>query len=333
MLVLYVTSGTENAGKTLICAGLGKIWNDNGKKVGYIKPIVSETQSRDIPEDKDLLFMQKILNLQDTPQLISPLIGVPSEAGNLIKQSLTAIAGDKDIVLVEGIPLSQSSLLIESLDAKVLIVHDFSTPLSNSVGEYKKLGSRLMGVIINKVPKTQLSQKKGQYSSELENSGINLLDLLPEDRLLMSMSINELAEAIQGKILSSPDKGEEIIENVMMGSSTFDRGPAYYSRKDNKAVILWGERPGFRKAAVASLQSAAIQTSVKCLLIGNSGAPIPAVVQKAEEKQIPLISAPGDVKSLINLIENRFKTLKFNQEKKIPRLLEIINQNLSPQLR
>jgi uncharacterized protein len=332
MLVLYVTADTENAGKTLVCAGLGKNWIDNGKKVGYLKPIYSDYQSGNLSDDKDIVFMQKILNLQDTPQLINPIIGVQSESSNLIKQSLTAVASDKEVVLVEGLPLSKSSLLIESLDAKVLIVHDYSTPLSNSLGEYKKLGSRLIGIIINKVPKTQLSQKKGQYSSELEKSGINLLGLLPEDRLLMSMSINDLAEAVQGKILNNPEKGGEIIENVMLGSSTFDRGPAYYNRKENKAVILWGERPGFRKAAVASLQSAAIQTSVKCIVIGNNGAPIPAVVQKAEEKQVPLISTAGEVKSLITLIENRFKTLKFNQEQKISRLLEIVSQNLSPQL-
>jgi len=45
----------------------------------------------------------------------------------------------------------------------------------------------------------------------------------------------------------------------MMGSSTFDRGAAYYLRKNNKAVLVWGERPGYRKAALAGLPQLALQ--------------------------------------------------------------------------
>ena len=327
MFVLYVTSLYGNSGKTMLCSGLAKTWANKGKKAGFLKPLFNNNTSV-----KDILFMRRLLGLEEPVEVIGPSISVLSESANVIKQALSAISNNKDIVLIEGLPLASSSDIIEALDSKVLVIHDYSSPLNSALPEYKKLGSRLMGIVINKVPKRQLARKRSQFSEELEKRGVNLLGVLPEDRILMSMSVMDLAEAVQGKILNCPDKGEEIIENFMMGSSTFDRGPVYYNRKENKAVILWGERPGFRKAALSNLQLAAIQTSVKCMVITNNATPIPGVAQKAEEKQIPLISAGGDIKSVISVIENSFSTLKFNQEKKVPHLLEVFGQNLNFQL-
>jgi uncharacterized protein len=332
MLSLYITSLSENAGKTLFCAGLGKYWTDKNKKVGYLKPLFSDSSVQTPGGDKDILFVQKLLDLKEPAELIGPAAGNQKDSITAIKQAYAQITADKDIVLIEGLPINKSSSLLEALEARVLVIHDYDTSFSESMAEYEKIGARLLGIVINKVPRKNLKQIQNAYLPDLEKRGMALLGVIPEDRILMSMSVNDLAEAVQGKILNSPESAGEIIENLMMGSSTFDRGPAYYNRKNNKAVILWGERPGFRKAALAGLQSAALQTSVKCIVISNNGVPIPAAAQKAEEKKVPLISAGGDLRSLITAIEKSSSSLKFNQEKKIPRLLEILEINLNSQL-
>jgi uncharacterized protein len=332
MLTLCVTSLSEHTGKTLLCAGLGKFWTEKSKKIGYLKPLFSDTKNQTVSVDRDIIFMQKLLDLKESIDLIGPVTNNQNDSEALIKQAYSQITAEKDIVLIEGSTLNMSLSMIEALDAKVLVIHDYPNSLSASLAEYRKIGTRLMGIVINKVPKNQMDKIKSRFLPDLETSGINLLGVVPEDRLLMSMSVNDLAEAIQGKILNSADNAGEIIENFMMGSSTFDRGPAYYNRKNNKAVILWGERPGFRKAALAGLQSAALQTSVKCIVISNNGVPIPAAAQKAEEKQIPFISAGGDLTSLVIAIEKGMSSLKFNQAKKMPQLLELLSQNLNSQL-
>ena len=60
MAALYITSITENAGKTMLCAGLGKNWTDGGKRVGYFKPLTSGQAGA----DKDAQFMQKLLDIK-----------------------------------------------------------------------------------------------------------------------------------------------------------------------------------------------------------------------------------------------------------------------------
>ncbi len=321
MVTLYVTSITENAGKTMLCAGLGKNWTDSGKKVGYLK-LLTVGQAG---VDKDAQFIHKLFDLKVPLDTICPVIDPQGNATTKIKQALSTVAQDKDVVIIEGLPLNISGSIIETLDAaKVLVVHDYSSQLSSALEEYKKIGARLLGVAMNKVPRNKVSQIKSQTVYETAQAGINLLGLIPEDRILMTLSIADLAEVLQGKILNSTDKATELIENFMMGSSTFDRGAAYYSRKNNKAVILWGERPGFRKAALANLLSGALQTSTKCIVISANGAPIPAVAQKAEAQQVPLISAPGTIPNLVASLEGAMSRLKFNQEKKLPRLSEIL---------
>ena len=166
----------------------------------------------------------------------------------------------------------------------------------------------------------------------MTSSNIPVLGLIPENRLLMTLSIADLAQTLKGKILNNTEKSEELIEYFMMGSSTFDRGAAYYNRRNNKAVILWGEHAGFRKAAISNLQLAALQTSIRCLVISANSEPIPAVSQKAVEKQVPVISAPGSMLSLITILENSMGRLKFRQEQKLPRLEETLSQNLNLKL-
>ena len=321
MSALLITSITEKAGKTMLCAGLGKAWLDSGKRVGYLKPF-SGAQSG---TDRDVLFMRKILELKEPVEVISPATGTRDE----IKEAFAAIAGDKDAVIVDGGLLNDSGSFIEALDMKVLAVHDYSVPLTASLKEYQKLGSRLAGLVVNKVPVRAMSRIRSRVVEELSQAGIELLGMIPEDRILMTMSVADLAEAIEGKILNNQDGSSELIENIMMGSSTFDRGAAYYNRKINKAVILWGERPGFRKAALANFQAAALQTSTRCIIISANGDPNPAVTQKAEEKQVPLISAPGTIQDIVSALEAGFKNLKFSQEKKLTRLSEVLRQHLN----
>ena len=71
MVALYVTSLIGAAGKTMICAGLGKNLLNNGKKVGFFKPIIAESVEG---TDGDALFMKQALNLDEPVDSICPVI-------------------------------------------------------------------------------------------------------------------------------------------------------------------------------------------------------------------------------------------------------------------
>ncbi|MBM2825362.1 MAG: hypothetical protein HW402_1026, partial [Dehalococcoidales bacterium] len=51
MVALYLTSWEAGNGKTTIGAGLGKHWLNEGKKVGFLKPVIAEGQNLPVDED------------------------------------------------------------------------------------------------------------------------------------------------------------------------------------------------------------------------------------------------------------------------------------------
>jgi len=59
--VLYVVSVEEAAGKTALCAGLTRNFMSDGKKVGYLKPQVTEKDG----SDGDVVFMKQVTGLTD----------------------------------------------------------------------------------------------------------------------------------------------------------------------------------------------------------------------------------------------------------------------------
>ena len=100
MTALYMTSLSENAGKTMVSAGLGKYWLHKGKTVGYLKLLLREGQK---PPRERLIKMldssRKYLIYLDPLEVISAVVGPQGEG---IKQAYEAVSRDKDIVIVEG---------------------------------------------------------------------------------------------------------------------------------------------------------------------------------------------------------------------------------------
>ncbi|GAH61283.1 unnamed protein product, partial [marine sediment metagenome] len=184
-----------------------------------------------------------------------------------------------------------------------------------------QFGKHLLGVVINKVPRSKLEPVREEISAQLGEAGINVLGVLPEDRVLFTLTIGELAEHLQGKILNCAEKSAELVENFMLGAMVVDPGPEYFGRKNNKAVIIRGERP--------DMQLAALETSIKCLILSGDTAPIPSVLYQAEARKVPIILAKGDTVTLVATIEDALSQTRFNQEKKLPRLTEIMEQHFN----
>ncbi len=311
MVTLFIASSTENAGKTMLCAGLGKLWQEQNKQIGYLRP------SPSTEVNKDAQFMSTIFDFNRPVESLCLPASTSAQLHDLTPK-------DKDITIVEGLIADLLPLFSGSPEEAFLIIHDYSKPLTASLAEYTRIKPDPLGIIINKVPRKDLAKAKEKILSEMADTGIKLLGLIPEERILAAPSIADLAEAVQGKILNDADSASNLIENIMVGASTFDRGAAYYSRKDNKAVILWGERPGFRKAALSNYQLAAMQTSTRCLIVSHNGTPVPPVAAKTAELKIPFVSAPGTVPELVNAIEKAMENLKFHQEARIPRLIQVL---------
>ena len=162
MTALYITSISEDAGKTTLAAGLGKNLTAGGKKIGYFKPLISATHVEETDERKDASFVKQVLALKETVEDISPVIKADAELASTVQSAYGKVAQGKDIVIIEGLLLNASSPVVEALDARVLIVHDYASQLIPAMSEYRKTGKRLAGIIINKVPQRRMETARAE---------------------------------------------------------------------------------------------------------------------------------------------------------------------------
>ena len=327
MVALYITS-TESAGKTALCAGIGRKLLDRGTKVGFMMPIhLIETGNTDGCEDA--AFIKDNLKLTEPDELICPIRLTPHElwrnltedASNFsqnLKQAYRRISRGKDVVIMEGLGnlgVDKVSTLAcytvaDALEAKVIIVLRYSSTLgvSKIVQIAEKLGQP-MGVVINFVPESKIETARLELTALFNEAGIKVLGVIPEVRSLLGVSAKDLAQALNGEILTSPEKTDEIVENIMVGAMTVDSGVMYFNRKENKAVVVRGER--------ADIQLAALETPTKCLIVTNNVKPLPFVIIRAQEKHVPIIMVKQDSSAAIVGIEEALAKASFRSRRKL----------------
>lgn len=319
MVTLYITSPEAGAGKTTLCAGIGKHLLGNGRKIGFLKLSINEAVSPpDGITDSDSVFLKNILALKEPVERLSLVISDRNNLARKVKEACSGIAAGKDVVIVEG---ACEQDVAEALGGKVIIVEGYSGRLSETglISTCQRFKKNLLGVVLNKVPVGRMDQVRNKLSAQLAKAGINVLGVLSEDRVLSSLTIGELAERLQGKILDCTEKSGELVENFMLGAMTVDSGPEYYGRKANKAVVVRGGRP--------DMQLAALETSTRCLILSGNVAPIRTVLYGAEDKGVPIILAKDDTATIVAGIEEALSRTRFNQEMKLPRLGEIMRHH------
>jgi BioD-like phosphotransacetylase family protein len=300
--VLFIVSAEEAVGKTALCAGLAINFSNDGGKVGYWKSTADA--------DGDAAFMKKI-----------PGVDIVTKAD----------LNEYDIVLMEGrIGKNAADETSEAayaaakeMKAKVIAVDTYSGRTNDYIGVYQGFGKNLLGVVLNKVPQSQIKNTRDEAGARLEKAGIKLLGIIPENRVLLAITIGELADILKGKILNSDKKSAELVENYMLGALVVDSGLDYFGRKSRKAAIIRHDRP--------DMQLAALETSTACLVLGGSpdkSAPIPSVLFKAENKGIPIIATGTALNDIVTIIDRALLNTRLNQTKKLDKLAETVRQNL-----
>jgi BioD-like phosphotransacetylase family protein len=319
---VYITSLDRGSGKTTVGAGLGKHLLDNGQKVGFFKPVIADDDNPPIEgADSDTTFMKHLFSLEEPVDLLCPVLSDGSNRTGKIKEAYAKVSQGKDVVIVEGISnRNQASHdIVATLGARVIIVEAYSKELLRVINSCKDFREYLLGLVLNKVPGNLVEQVRGETSTQFSQAGVDILGVLPEDRTLFTLTIGELAERIQGEILSGAEKSSALVEHLMLGAKCIDPGPLYFGVKANKAVVVESER--------SDMQLAALETSTRCLVLTGDTPPKEVVLHRAEEKDVPIISARDDITAIVTTIETALGKTRFNQENKLARLAEIMERH------
>ncbi|MFC1963479.1 DRTGG domain-containing protein [Chloroflexota bacterium] len=323
MASLYIASMSAAGGKTALCVGLGEKLKARGKRVGFLKPLITLSEGTSVEGgDKDAEFMKQTLVLEESLEVLCP-------ASSAIKEGYAKVSKDKDVVLIEGTgdcregsdSVQTALQLVKDLAAKVVLIARYESDLEvdKIVALARAFTDQLFGVVVNAVPELKMEHVNTSLVPALEQQEIKVLGVLPEDRELLTISVGELAECLEGNILNNSEHGDDLVESLMVGALSVDPAPSYLNLKENKAVITRGDRP--------DIQLAALEGSTKCLVLTNDIEPVPMILSRAQEREIPVVAVKTSTLSAMEAVEDILKKSRFHQEKKLKKLGELLDKH------
>jgi BioD-like phosphotransacetylase family protein len=342
MATIYVTSTETFSGKSALCVGLGKRLLRDGFTVGYMKPV--STTARKVKGqviDEDAEFVKQTLNLPKPMGTIAPVILTPQTVEAVLKgeektdfaavlqKAFAEVTEGCDVILLEGgaslreghIIDLPASYVADLLEARELVVVKYTSDLQvmdDVLTARARHGDSVLGVVLNAVPRQRMPFVENVIKPALQKRGVTVFATLPRERLLLSISVTELAECLNGEILCGREYVGELVEHLMVGAMSVDSALTYFRRKPNKAVITGGDRP--------DIQLAALETSTKCLILTGNLHPSPIILGRAEEVGVPMILVKQDTLTTVEIIEQFFGKTRFHQEKKIRRFERMLDE-------
>ncbi len=336
---LLIGSTNAYSGKSAGIIGLIPQLEKRGKKVAYGKPLGTLIRASSSPAiEEDLQFIQQVCSLMDD-QVISPVLFLDHPTiNNRIKGEDTTDYSSQlqakikeisaDIVLLEGpATLWEGSLfnlstiqMAEAVNASILLVVPYSAValVDSLLTAQQFLGDRLLGVLINQIPEEDWDNTHNAITPFLEGHNIPVLGMLPKDRLLHSLSVREIARRLDAKVLCRADRLDLMVESLTIGAMNVNSALEYFRQRENMVVVTGGDR--------TELQLAALETSTQCLVLTGRVAPVPLILSRAEDLEIPILAVNYDTLTTVEIIDNALGKVRLQESIKVQQIKDIMTQ-------
>jgi uncharacterized protein len=320
--------------------GLALELRDRGFKVGYMKPVgaypIKVGQSK---VDEDAYFVSDALGLEDSPSDISQYFLTwdnvtrymrkrPGSPQKKVHAAYTRIAMDKDIVIIEGAQNFVHGRLIglsaievaQLLESGVVLLDTFNEELTvdRILSAKDFFGKNFLGAVLNWVPERRMEFSRGLLTRFMGSQGVHIFGSIPADRILRSITVNDLAVGLNGEVICARDKGEEMVESMMVGAMGQEQALRLFRKQANKVVITGGDR--------SDIQLAALETPTKALILTGGHRPSPLVLGQAEEIGVPIILVEHDTATTVEMVESAIGHQKAHSAAKIERLRKFLKE-------
>lgn len=311
MNAIYILSDEAGAGKTALAVTLASLVRREGASVAVVNPF------DDIHDE----FYKKLLGQagNDTAPASS------SDPMDKVADRCKETAEDCDVLIVEGssgIGIESARELVDALDAGVVgITQHVHGKDANDLSDWPAaFADRLIGVVVNGRTQYQGTAVETDFIPAIEALGIRTLGVVPEDRKLVSSTIDQIVENLEGRYLQGEEYGDRIIEHFLVGGMGLDRGTLYFGIREDKAVVVRGDRP--------DVQMAALHTPTSCLIMTNGTEPVEYIVHEAELEEVPIVIVDMDTLDTMKALRTLQERVRFDHPDKVERFGALLRENV-----
>jgi BioD-like phosphotransacetylase family protein len=344
---LLIGSCEPFSGKSAVVLGLARQLRLQGLEVRFGKPLATSLEAEGLPPageplvDPDVRFVGATLGLEEH-QLIPSLDAMEPAlarqrlmAGNLspgpgflaLKEQLAQASGGVALLeaagslhegLLYGLSLPQ---LARGLEAPVLLVQPWtdSRSVDSLLAARTELGEHLAGVVLNAVNPSMIAQMVEDVVPALENLGIPILGVMPRSPLLRSVTVEELARRLGAEVLCCRDRLDLLVETLSIGAMNVNSAMEFFRRRRNMAVVTGADR--------TDIQLAALEASTQCLILTGAGDPLPQLLTRAEELEVPLLKVEHDTLTTVEVIEQAFGHVRLHEAVKATYAFRLVEEH------
>ncbi|HEY1490138.1 MAG TPA: AAA family ATPase, partial [Verrucomicrobiae bacterium] len=311
---VFIAATRQNDGKTTASLGLIAALQKHFPRVGYIKPVGQrfvEIEEQKI--DEDSVLMDAVYHL-DCPLVdMSPIAVEPDftrkylQASNnealvkRIQKAFDRVSWEKDFVLCEGsghagvgsvFDLSNAQVA-KILGAKVIIVSQggIGRPIDEvclNQALFEKEGVEIVGVILNKVLGEKVDYISDFARRGLKRKGLDLLGVLPYERILRNPSVDLIREELRAELLNSPPTLHALVDDVVVGAMSAQNAMKFFT--PGVLLITPGDREDIVLAACTAIDAQSSEKMAGIVLTGG-WRPGPSVLKVIQTMPIPVLLA------------------------------------------
>ena len=348
--ILLIGSCEPFSGKSALILGIAKKIIDYKRNVRIGKPLATCIELTNLSSmayegliDDDVKFISSTLDI-DEKNLISSvgLLDNISSAKRIVNKDLSPGKGFEQIKelkkdnfdglnileaagslhegLVYGLSLPQ---LAKALDSKVLVVNlwENSKSVDALLNAKKQLGENFAGAVLNSVVPSDIENIKTKIVPSLKELGIEIFGVMPKSPLLRSVTVGELIRRLDAKVICCPDKQQLLVETLSIGAMGVNSAMEFFRRRRNMAVVTGADR--------TDIQLAALEASTQCLILTGIGEPLPQLIHRAEELEVPILKVDIDTLASVEVIEQAFGHVRLNESIKASYAIQLVHENVN----
>jgi BioD-like phosphotransacetylase family protein len=346
---IFIAATEQDTGKTTTSLGLYAALRLRLAQIGYIKPVGQRfTEIDGMRIDEDSFLIQSIFQTRIPIEHMSPIAVEPdftrryiNEANHdvlvrRIRNSFDRASWEKDFTIIEGSGHAGVGSVFDLsnvrvarlLHSKILLVvpGGIGRPIDEAalnMALCEREGVEILGVVMNKVLEERMDYVADFARRGFKRLGLELLGVIPMQKMLAEPSLAQIAEKIKGTFLCNEPHARNLAAEVVIGAvSSANLLPRLSPRT---LLVAPGDREDIVLAAVTEAAPAGLLSG---LILSDGLRPHAALLSLLEKTEIPVVFSPIDSYSIAKRIHSLTVKIQPGDHEKIERIQNLVARHL-----
>lgn len=348
---IFIAATEQDVGKTTAALGLYSALVGRFPEIGYIKPVgqrFTEVDGHRI--DDDSFLIKSTFDTRIPIEDMSPIAVEPDFTRRYIKEanhdtlvkrirhSFDRSCWEKDFTIIEGsghagvgsvFDLSNAAIA-RLLGSKVLLVAPGG--IGRSIDEvalnkalFDREGVEVVGVVMNKVREDKMDYVSDFARRGFERLGLELLGVVPMQKMLSEPSLEQIAATISGEFLCNRERSRNLATNVVIGAVS--SANLLRNITPGTLLVVPGDREDLVLAAI-SQEGLHEQGLLSGLVLSDGLKPHPQLIKMLAATILPVVYSKMESYAIAQKIHSLTIKIEPGNLKKIHHIQELIARHL-----